>query len=120
MVLVKIDHILFKSNAYASVIAQKSVSEFSDHKQCRLGKWYINEGKARYGHTKNFSSIDAPHALVHRNVHKNINLIDEDKVLSKENETTIINNFASMEEESNKLFAILDDVVNELDPTNKR
>lgn len=120
MVLVKIDHILFKSNAYASVLAQKSVSEFSDHKECRLGKWYFGEGEERYGHTKNFTSINAPHILVHKNVHKNIKLIDTDKVLSKENETSIIENFISMEEESNKLFTILDDIINELDPTNKK
>ncbi|MDA3908968.1 MAG: methyl-accepting chemotaxis protein [Sulfurimonas sp.] len=120
MVLVKIDHILFKSNAYASVIAQKSVSKFSDHKECRLGKWYFSKGKERYGHTKNFASIDVPHALVHGNVQKNIALIDEDKILSKENETTIINNFTSMEEQSDKLFVLLDAVVSELDPINKK
>jgi methyl-accepting chemotaxis protein len=120
MVLVKIDHILFKSNAYASVIAQKNVSSFGNHKECRLGKWYLSEGKERYGHTKNFSSIDAPHALVHTNVHKNIALISEDNILGKEVEDTIIENFSAMEDESDKLFNILDTVVNELDPTNKR
>ena len=119
MVLVKIDHILFKSNAYASVIAQKNVSEFGDHKHCRLGKWYLSEGKDRYGHTKNFSNIDAPHALVHKNVLKNINLISNDSILGKEVEDTIISNFSDMEVESDKLFGILDDVVNELDPTKK-
>jgi len=120
MVLVKIDHILFKSNAYASVIAQKNVSSFGDHKGCRLGKWYLSEGKERYGHTKNFASIDAPHALVHTNVLKNIDLVKVDSILGKEVEDTIIENFSSMEDASEKLFGILDDVVNELDPTNKR
>ncbi|EDZ62500.1 methyl-accepting chemotaxis sensory transducer [Sulfurimonas gotlandica GD1] len=120
MVLVKIDHILFKSNAYASVIAQKNVSSFGDHKQCRLGKWYLDEGKQRYGHTKNYSSIDAPHALVHTNVLKNINMINEDEMLSKEKEETIITNFSNMEDASDKLFGILDDVVNELDPTKNK
>ena len=120
MVLVKIDHILFKSNAYASIISQKNIASFGDHKDCRLGKWYLSEGKERYGHTKNFAGIDAPHALVHTNVHKNIALIDKDNILGKEVEDTIITNFSDMEVASDSLFGILDSVVNELDPTNKK
>ena len=117
MVLVKIDHILFKSNAYTSVIAQKNVSSFGDHKSCRLGKWYLNDGKKRYGHTVNFSRIDAPHAKVHTNVLDNIKLVETGSIMNPENEKIIINNFRSMEEESEKLFTILDNIIDELDPT---
>ena len=120
MVLVKIDHILFKSNAYTSVIAQKSNVKFGDHKGCRLGKWYLNDGKTRYGHTRNYPLIDEPHANVHKNVLKNIELVDKGNVLKAENESNIINNFKNMEAESDKLFNILDDIVAELDPTRLR
>ena len=119
MVLVKIDHILFKSNAYSSVISQKSVASFGDHKACRLGKWYLDAGKKRYGHTNNYSLIDNPHAKVHTSVLQNIELVDAGSVLKSENENFIISNFRTMEEESAKLFDILDDVVQELDPTKK-
>jgi methyl-accepting chemotaxis protein len=115
MVLVKIDHILFKSNAYTSVIAQKSVAAFGDHKNCRLGKWYLDDGKARYGHTQNYPKIDLPHAGVHTNVLKNIALVDSGTVLKHEKE--IIENFRNMENESAKLFDILDAIIDELDPT---
>jgi methyl-accepting chemotaxis protein len=115
MVLVKIDHILFKSNAYTSVVSQQSVSEFGDHKACRLGKWYLGEGKSRYGHTKNYPLIDKPHEKVHQNVLKNIHVVDQGSIL--DNQASIIENFQEMENASAQLFAILDDIVQELDPS---
>ena len=120
MVLVKIDHILFKSNAYTSVLAQERVSKFADHKNCRLGKWYLDDGKTRYGHTKNYSFIDEPHAKVHNCVLNNIKIVESGGVLDPNNEKEILGNFKSMEDESDKLFTILDSVINELDPSNKK
>ncbi len=119
MVLVKIDHILFKSNAYTSVLSNEVKAQFSDHTQCRLGKWYLSEGKERYGHTKNYSTIDSPHSKVHSNVIKNIELIGNSNIFEGNIESDIINNFKNMESESEKLFEILDLVVNELDPTKR-
>jgi methyl-accepting chemotaxis protein len=117
MVLVKIDHILFKSNAYTSVLSHKVNAEFGDHRGCRLGKWYLSEGKERYGHTRNYAAIDAPHAKVHSNVIKNIELMGQSTIFETDIENIIIDNFKNMESESEKLFEILDLVVNELDPT---
>lgn len=120
MVLVKIDHILYKSNAYASVVGEKNVSAFSDHKNCRLGKWYLGVGKETYGHTKNYKFIDEPHAKVHENALKNIKYVEAGTAMDPRNETEIIGNFELMEEESSKLFNILDNIVEELDPTKKK
>ncbi|MDD3505014.1 methyl-accepting chemotaxis protein [Sulfurimonas sp.] len=119
MVLIKIDHILFKSNAYSSVIGEKSNSSFSDHKNCRLGKWYLGVGKEAYGHTQNYKFIDEPHAKVHDHAIKNVTYIEEGTAMDPKNEKTIINNFEMMEEESLKLFHVLDKIVEELDPTKK-
>nr|WP_321265458.1 methyl-accepting chemotaxis protein [uncultured Sulfurimonas sp.] len=120
MVLVKIDHILFKSKAYTSVIDQEATASFGDHKGCRLGKWYVSEGKQRYGHTTNYALVDKPHALVHNSVLKNIKLLNENSILNPENEKMIIENFEAMEKASEQLFSILDNVVDELDPTRKK
>ncbi len=119
MVLVKIDHILFKSNAYTSVISQDKVAKFADHKSCRLGKWYLGEGKERYGKTKNYPLIDSPHMAVHTNVLKNVKYVEDGNVYASVNEKDIINNFKNMEDASQKLFDILDNIIEELDPTNK-
>jgi methyl-accepting chemotaxis protein len=120
MVLVKIDHILFKSNAYASLVGEKNVSSFADHKNCRLGKWYINAGKETYGKTNNYKFIDEPHAKVHESALKNIEFVSNGTAMDPKNEDAIINNFILMESESSKLFTILDSVVHELDPTKKK
>ena len=119
MVLVKIDHILFKSNAYASVVGERLDAAFSDHKSCRLGKWYLGAGKETYGHTQNYKFIDEPHAKVHDNALKNIKFVEEGSAMDPKNEKVIISNFEVMEDESSKLFAILDRIVEELDPTKK-
>lgn len=119
MVLVKIDHILFKSNAYASVVGEVSTQNFADHKNCRLGKWYLGSGKDMYGHTQNYRLVDEPHAKVHESAIKNIKFVEEGTAMDPKNEDTIIRNFETMEEESSKLFVVLDRIVEELDPSKR-
>ena len=119
MVLVKIDHILFKSNAYTAVISETKDSVFADHKNCRLGKWYLNAGKEHYGHTNGYKLIDAPHAKVHNSVLKNAEFVKNGTAMEPVNEHVIIGNFKEMEAESGKLFDILDGIVAELAPVKK-
>ena len=116
IVLMKIDHILFKSNAYATIISGKEKATLEDHKNCRLGKWYQDEGKKHYSHTNNYNLIDEPHANVHKDALKNIEFVKKGTAMDIANEDHIINNFKSMESESEKLFNILDGVVGELKP----
>lgn len=120
MVLVKIDHILFKSNAYTAVISESKDAVFSDHKNCRLGKWYVDAGKDHYGHTSGYKLIDAPHAKVHDSVLKNAKYVKEGTAMSPENEHNIIGNFKEMEAESDKLFDILDGIIHELLPSSAK
>lgn len=42
---VKVDHIVFKSKAYDSVINNKTSDTFSDHRSCRFGRWINSDGK---------------------------------------------------------------------------
>ena len=119
MVLVKIDHILFKSNAYATVVDGDTNAKFVDHNNCRLGKWYKNDGKKQFGHTKGYALIDVPHAMVHNNVLSNMKYVTNGTALDSANENIILDNFKTMEAESEKLFDILDGIIRELDPTNK-
>jgi len=59
MILIKIDHVLYKSNAYSSVLAEKKTQEFGDHTTCRLGKWYLNQGKDTFSHTQAYKDVNA-------------------------------------------------------------
>ncbi len=71
--LVKIDHIIYKQRAYMALNsggdAQYAEPVGVGHRQCRLGQWYLGEGKARFGDTPSFSALDAPHAQVHDGAH---------------------------------------------------
>ncbi len=105
--LAKIDHIMFKSNAYKSVANGQLEAEFGDHHSCRLGKWYESgAGRERFSHLPSFKGIVEPHALVHSEVHKNmVYVTDGDHSVDHKEE--ILANFQSMEEASHLLFDLM-------------
>ncbi len=111
--LVKVDHILFKSNAYSTVLNDRTDAVFSDHKHCRMGKWYAEKGKERFGHTKAFKEMDAPHAVVHDKVHANMEFVKAETTLKNSNPDIIQENFVAMEKASNILFTKLDGMLEE-------
>jgi len=117
--LVKVDHILFKSNAYSSVLSQNKNAEFPDHFNCRLGKWYQGTGAERFGKTPSFKAMDADHAVVHNSVFKNMLFVHDDTVLKYDHPKQIVQNFTVMENASNKLFSELDAMLDEYEELRK-
>ncbi len=112
--LAKIDHIMFKSNAYVNIIDANNPEWMpSDHHSCRLGKWYDSGiGKERFSHLKSFKAISSPHATIHKCAHNNIDFIkDGDKTV--ENKQEILLNFRTMEDASDKLFILMDELIKE-------
>jgi len=109
--LVKIDHIIFKSNAYASVISEKLTSDLTDHSQCQFGQWYEGDGRERFGHTKAFKALKSHHQQIHKYVDKNVEYVKNNKVT--QNKNSIISNFMAMEKESDKIFELLDQMLKE-------
>ena len=111
--LVKIDHIAYKTIAYSSVM-NENLSEITttNHHQCRLGKWYENDGIKLFGHTNGYTQIELPHEAVHTNVLKNMQYIKTDNIMQNRDE--IVENFTEMEDASSKLFMILDSMLDEL------
>ncbi|MFA6628245.1 MAG: methyl-accepting chemotaxis protein [Sulfuricurvum sp.] len=76
MVLVKLDHLLFKAKGYKSVFSNKVDEEFADHHHCRLGKWAEGgKGAEIFGHTPSFRSLETPHKLVHDNIIAAVNCV---------------------------------------------
>jgi chromosome segregation ATPase len=66
--LVKLDHVVYKySNVYLVLLgfSRKSASDVADHTQCRLGKWYVGEGRERFGDLHAFREIADPHRRFH-------------------------------------------------------
>ena len=111
--LVKVDHILYKSNAYSTVLDSHGKKEFADHKNCRMGRWYTDAGKERFGHTKAYKLMEKPHKLVHDAVFKNLVFVDEQSTLKFDNPKIITENFSVMEDASIELFKYLDDMIDE-------
>jgi hypothetical protein len=115
--LVKVDHILFKSNAYSTILSGNKEAEFADHLHCRLGQWYQNEGAKRFGKLPSFRAMDKNHAIVHDAVFKNIVFVKDESVIKYDHPKIITANFTTMENASHDLFnqlnAMLDEYENE-------
>jgi methyl-accepting chemotaxis protein len=109
--LVKVDHILYKSNAYSTILEEEIRQPFADHKNCRMGKWYLGLGKERFGHTQAFKEMDSYHAKVHDNVFKNLEFVKEKSTLKFDHPKIITHNFAQMEEASINLFIKLNEML---------
>ncbi|HZF70435.1 methyl-accepting chemotaxis protein [Sulfuricurvum sp.] len=111
--LAKMDHIIFKANAYSSIFHGKATQEFGDHHSCRLGIWYEKGlGKERFAHLPSYSQILEPHSVIHRNIIENMKFIEnEDRVT--ENKDKVIANFIAMEKASEELFVVIDKLLAE-------
>ena len=110
--LAKIDHVIYKNNVYALLFGEENEFKKSDHKSCRLGKWY-NEGIGReeFSETPSYPKLDAYHAAVHTNANKIVEECAGDKAIcSKEEIERMVN---EIEESSLKVFEYLDAMVEE-------
>ena len=65
---VKLDHVTWKSEVYQAVwgLSDKTVADFADHHQCRLGKWYY-QGKGKdFKSQSAYQRLERPHENVHK------------------------------------------------------
>ena len=105
IVLAKIDHILFKADAFEH-IQKGEHKEFDTHNSCRFGKWYNSDGALQFSHSQSFKAVLAPHILIHKTVLDTFALIKDDNMLN--HEAAIKKNFIQMEESSKELFKLID------------
>ena len=62
-------HLAWKTRVRAYLNGDHSVlnkSQACSHHDCKLGLWYYNEGKKRYGNNHSFKQIEAPHQKLHQ------------------------------------------------------
>ena len=110
VVLAKIDHIIFKAKAYDAIVEADQKTHFGTHTECRLGKWYSSTGKERFGNTDAFKSALVPHKTVHDMV-INTSSYYSNKDIRLENKEKILENLKTMEDGSDKLFLLLNDML---------
>lgn len=63
-----IDHLVFKFSIYQVLMghAQKTSSDVSDHRHCRLGQWYYEgDGKNHFSKLDGYAAIEEPHLTIH-------------------------------------------------------
>ncbi len=110
VMLVKIDHILFKSNGFTRVVQHEGSSGIADHTSCRLGKWYVSDAKENFGKYSEYKELDTHHAIVHNNIIKSTEIAKKEE-LQAEEKVEIKKQFLEMEEASMKLFELLDAMI---------
>jgi methyl-accepting chemotaxis protein len=114
VVLAKIDHILYKSRAYNSIMSLRPILKNIDSHQCNLGVWYDGEGKNRFASTLAYTKISEPHNIVHKNANANLSFLENNPEMNTlQNSKIIITNFDRMEEASEELFALMDNMLEE-------
>lgn len=108
--LVKLDHILFKANAYAAINDNKYY-ECSDHYNCRLGKWYYEGAGKEFAHTKSYSLLETPHANVHNAVKSVLQILKNG--LSAADTEKVVALFEDAEKNSAELFDVIGQILSE-------
>ena len=112
----KIHHILFKSNAYSSVI-NGSVTESlkKDHQDCDFGNWYYGAGQKLFPNNSTFKKMESIHREFHELINKNIDCALKGSCMSNsEDKKEILDRFQSAEKHSSQLYVLLDNLVDEV------
>jgi hypothetical protein len=111
--VMKVNHMLYKTQAYSSIITSKEIIAFDDKKACNMEDWCENEGKKRFGKTKIFKELNKPHDVLHGLIIENLKYVRDGSVFKEGNSNEIIKNFENMEVASKQLFDNLDKMLEE-------
>ncbi|MEA3330833.1 MAG: methyl-accepting chemotaxis protein [Campylobacterota bacterium] len=109
--LAKLDHMLFKVQAYDGVFNSKD-KDMDTHKSCRFGRWFNSEGRKLFSHTPSYSQVDKPHAAVHDNAISAMACVKTGVCL--QDISAVIDHFSKAEEASTELFGIIDNMMSEV------
>ena len=114
VILTKLDLIIYKLNAYRAITANADHLQIHEHNDSELGRWYQGDGQERFGGTNVFSKLLEPHKQVHHYANANLEYVfDGREESSTENADEVIDNFKKMEQSSEALFALLDQMLTE-------
>lgn len=82
--LAKLDHIIYKNNLYLFMLGTSNEFYITDHKSCRLGKWYYEgDGYINFRNTSGYKTLENEHISVHSNANLIAKIIRENKPIDK-------------------------------------
>ena len=112
----KIHHILFKSNAYSSVVNGTVTDELKkDYKHCGFGGWYYSKGQRLFGTNNTFKKMELHHEQFHTLINENLECALSGGCMGKnKSKDEIMKKFKDAEEHSNKLFDLMDELATEV------
>ncbi len=116
--LVKMDHVIYKQNAYRvlenGVESPECNAVGVDHHNCRLGKWYdTGEGAERFSSMPSYSKMVEPHARVHQGAHRMIEQMGEGGDLDRSSLQKIYSSFEDVERASSDVITVIQRIVDE-------
>jgi methyl-accepting chemotaxis protein len=113
--LVKIDHITYKSLIYGAVTSQSAAEAnlIQGRESCSLAHWQENEARELFGHTPSYKKLVEEHRIFHDKVDSIVPCIGQGVCLLEEYVDNIANNFNNMEIASIVLTSIIKQMVDE-------
>ncbi len=117
--LIKVEHLLYKQNAYMALSSGAHSTEAEAAKQddhnCHFGHWYYEgegEGEA-FSHYPSYQKIAPSHADVHSNIQQAMALLDGNWESHRGTQAKILEAFRHAEHASYDLMRLIDQVVTE-------
>lgn len=115
--LVKMDHMIYKQRAYLSLSSggdeQHTQAISVGHEECRLGRWYLGEGRSLFGDTIAYRALESPHRQVHAGAHRVLGYLASDWEYNTQTQMEIMQALREMESGSQGVMEQLDRMVTE-------
>lgn len=121
--LVKMDHVVYKQNAYRSLSAGEGSPERDavgvDHHGCRLGQWYeAGEGREKFGDMRSYRALEAPHAKVHQSAHDALEFVQNNwESMDADAAASVLTIFNEMEQASSDVMDTIQRIIDEKQAT---
>ena len=116
--LIKVEHLLYKQNAYMVVTSGSSSPEAAlvkvDHHNCNLGKWYDSgHGKQLFSHVPSYAGMETPHRHLHEKIHEAMKYLGEEWANNRDVQKKIIAAFTESEHASDEVLEAINRIVAE-------
>ncbi|RTL55577.1 MAG: chemotaxis protein [Rhodocyclaceae bacterium] len=115
--LAKVDHVVYKQNAYLAVNRGAGSDEAKavsvDEHNCRFGKWFESDAGAIFKKYGAYQRMATPHAGVHRNMHEAMACLNQGWESHLDVQEKMYRAFEAAESASDEIMALLDEVVRE-------